>query len=49
MKVSKNDFNDKKSINGNKIPYTISELLDGIPFDIFNYVEKDDAFKLLVS
>ena len=49
MKQNENDYNDKKSINGNDIPYTRAALLDAIPFDIFNYAEKNDAFKLLVS
>jgi len=49
MKLTENDFNDKKSISGDDIPYTLAELLDAIPFDVFSYVEKNDAFRLLVS
>ena len=49
MKLNENNLNEKKTINGNEIPYAQAELLDAIPFDIFNYAERDAAFKSLVS
>ncbi|MDD2307865.1 MAG: hypothetical protein PHP53_24390 [Prolixibacteraceae bacterium] len=49
MKRNKDSLDGKKSIRGSEIPFATAELLDAIPFDIFNYAEKNDAFKQLVS